>query len=259
MNPLRLRLTQPTLRDGGIEENLAKVLHIIATSADVADLVVFPETCISGFPTPENVGRLAESLDGASISAVRHAARQAGVSVIIGFAEADQGRYFNAALLVDETGRICLHYRKTCLYESDDGVFEAGTRFPVCDWHGIRVGLLICFDIEFPAPACKLARQGADLIVLVDGMMHPDSHVHRQAIPVRAMDHRLFIAMANRVGQGDRYCFSGESHVADPTGKTVALASSENEAVIDIVLDTDQVAQTHAKTRHLTGYLIEGI
>jgi (R)-amidase len=259
VNPLRLRLVQPTLVDGDIRQNLAKILRTIRASEGLADLVVFPETSISGFPTPGNVWHLSEPVDGASINAVRHAAQQAAVSVVIGFAEAHEGHYFNAALLIDEAGRILLHYRKNCLYESDDGVFEAGTRFPVCDWRGIRIGLLICFDIEFPAPICKLARQGAELVVLVDGMMHPDGYVHRQTIPVRARDHRLFIAMANRVGEGSRYGFSGESHVADPSGKTMVLASSEDEALIDTVLDIDQVTQAHVTTRHLTGYLIDGI
>jgi (R)-amidase len=256
MSALRVRLIQQTLVDGDSQGNLAKALLAIAASAGEADLVVFPETHICGFPTPENVARLAERQEGPSISAIRAAARRAGVSVAIGFAEDEQGHYFNSAVLIDDDGEIRLHYRKTCLYDSDRGVFEVGTAFPVCEWHGIRLGLLICFDIEFPGPARQLARQGADLVVLLDGMMHPYGYVHRNAIPVRAMDNQCYVVMANRVGPGDQYRFSGESQVADPFGKTVALACSENEAVIDVTLDIAQARQARTAAAERAGYRI---
>jgi len=256
MNALRVRLIQPTLVDGDNHGNLAKALRAIAASAGQADLVVFPETHICGFPTPENIARLAEPTDGPSITAMRTAAQRAGVSVAIGFAERDKGRYYNAALLIDADGEVRLHYRKTCLYDSDRGVFEPGAAFPTCEWRGIRLGLLICFDIEFPGPARQLARQGADLIVLLDGMMHPYGYMHRNAIPVRAMDNQCYIAMANRVGAGDQYRFSGESHVADPFGKTVALAGTGHETHIDVTLDIAEAARARAAAAERVGYRI---
>jgi (R)-amidase len=92
----------------------------------------------------------------------------------------------------------------------------------------------------------QLARQGADLIVLLDGMMHPYGYMHRNAIPVRAMDNQCYIAMANRVGPGDQYRFSGESHVADPFGKTITLADTSNETAIDVTLDIAQAEHARA-------------
>jgi (R)-amidase len=246
MSALRLRLIQPALADGDIPGNLAKALRAIAASAGQADLVVFPETHICGFPTPQNIAQLAERVDGPSILAIRTAAQRAGVSVAIGFAENDEGRYFNAAVLIDANGEVRLHYRKNYLYDSDHGVFEPGSTFPVCEWRDIRIGLLICFDIEFPGPVRQLARQGADLIVLLDGMMHPYGYMHRNAIPVRAMDNQCYIAMANRVGPGDQYRFSGESHVADPFGKTITLADTSNETAIDVTLDIAQAEHARA-------------
>lgn len=258
MKAPRIRLIQLTLVDGDVAANLAKVVDMIAASAGKADLVVFPETCPCGFPTPHTVQRLAEPLDGPSISAIRTAACNAGISVAIGFAEVDAGRYFNSAVLIDADGSLLLHYRKSCLYDSDKGVFEAGTAFPICEWHGIRVGLLICFDIEFPAPAHKLARHGAELIVLVDGLMRPYGHMHRHAVPVRALDNQVFIVMVNRVGNGEHYQFSGESHAADPFGEVLALASDEHEAVLDVVLDMTQVERARALARSLPGYDMDG-
>ena len=85
------------------------------------------------------MARLAEPLDGPSLSALRDAARQAGVSVAIGLAERDGERFYNTAVLIDHEGGLLLSYRKTHLYESDLGVFKPGAEFPVCRWNGIRV------------------------------------------------------------------------------------------------------------------------
>lgn len=249
MTEHRIRIIQPRLRDGDIAGNLAMTLKTIRASAGQADLLVFPETCISGFPRPDNVAQLAEPLDGPSATALREAARQAGVAVAIGLAEADQGRRFNAGLLIDADGQVLLHYRKTMLYDSDQGVFEAGERWPTCEWRGLRLGMLICFDIEFAAPARALGAQGVDLIVLMDGMMHPHGHIHRHAVPVRAMDNQCYIAMANLVGPGDSYAFSGGSQFADPFGQTLARIAGDAEGLLDVRLDPLAPGRARAQYR----------
>ncbi|MFM0658659.1 carbon-nitrogen hydrolase family protein [Paraburkholderia sediminicola] len=251
MKSPRIRLIQSAVVDGDVAGNLDKALKTIAACADEVDLVVFSETFIPGFPTPENVSRLAEPMDGPSISAVRKAAKNAGLSVAIGFAEVDDGRFFNTGVLIDANGEILHRYRKSHLYASDEGVFEPGIEFPVCDWHGIRLGMLICFDIEFPETARMLAHHGAELIVVLDGMMKPYGHVHRAVIPVRAMENQLYMVMANRVGVGDQYTFSGESHVASPFGQTVSIAGSDDEAVVNVTLDMDDVRHAREEFRYV--------
>ncbi|SAL72327.1 nitrilase/cyanide hydratase and apolipoprotein N-acyltransferase [Caballeronia choica] len=251
MTAPRIRLIQSTLVDGDIGRNLDCALQTIAAARGETDLVVFSETYVSGFPTPANVARLAEPLDGPSISAVRAAAKEAGVSVVIGFAENDGGRFYNTAVLIDESGAVLLKYRKTHLYESDEGVFERGDAFPVCDWHGVRVGLLICFDLEFPETARMLARNGAELIVIADGMMNPYGHVHRRMIPVRAMENQVAVVMANRVGEGERYTFCGQSQAVDPDGERIAIADAAREDVLDVTLDLEAVARAREAFRYV--------
>ena len=237
MKSPRIRLYQSTCRDGDLAFNTQRALHAIAESAGKTDLLVFPETYLQGFPTVENIGELAIAIYGAVISSLVHAVRQAGISIVIGFAEVDDGRFYNTALLIDEGGEICLRYRKSHLYLSDQGVFEPGHEFPVCEWHGIRVGILICFDIEFPEVARTLALKGADLILVPDGNMDFSASVHRQMIPVRALENQLHIVMVNRVGQGGSYAFGGESQAADPFGVCLAIASPDDDEVLDVVLD----------------------
>jgi (R)-amidase len=245
-----IRLFQASCRDGDTAFNLDKALSAIAASAGHTDLLVFPETFIHGFPTPDNVAQLAEAVDGPSIAAIQAAARQANVSVAIGFAEAEHGRFFNSALLINTNGEVLLHYRKSHLYLSDQGVFERGGEFPVCEWNGLQLGLLICFDIEFPEAARALARNGAELLVVLDGNMQPYGHVHRQMLPVRAMENQLAIVMCNRVGASEHYTFCGESHVADPFGRSLLVAGSEEE-IIDVTLNLSQVRAARQEYHYL--------
>ena len=250
MTSVRIRLVQSVLRDGDVAGNLAKALDIIAAACGNTDLVVFSETYTCGFPTPDDVAQLAEPIDGPTVTAMRNAAREAHVAVVFGFAERDgdsgSARFFNTALLIDETGLVQMRYRKTHLYESDAGVFEPGDAYPVCEWRGVKVGLLICFDLEFPETARALARAGAELIVIPDGMMNPYGAVHARAIPVRAQENQVYVVMANRVGAGDRYTFSGGSVAAAPDGARIAMASDTDEACVDVALDLQAVAEARA-------------
>lgn len=241
---IKAELAQLALVDGDVGYNTSKVLTAIRR-ADVAGgtrLIVFPETTLSGFPTRENVAAVAQPIDGPALSAVCDAARRTGVAVAVGLAERDGERFYNTTVLIDAEGRILLRYRKTHLWASDVGVFTAGDRFEVCAWNGLTVGLLICYDIEFPETGRALARLGAELLIVTNGNMHPYGPVHRRAIAARAMENQVFLAMANRCGSGDQQLhFHGQSALIDPFGETVASAEEE-ETQLAVQLDLTRLA-----------------
>ena len=246
-------MVQLRLEDGNIEHNTAKVISSIAQT-DVAggtQLIVFPETTLSGFPTPENVAAVAQPVDGPAVTAVRDAARSAGVSVVVGFAERDAAQFFNTSLLIDETGEILLRYRKTHLWATDVGVFAAGDRFETRRWQGIEVGLLICYDIEFPETARAVASLGAGLLIVTDGNMDPYGPVHRRAIVARAMENQMFAVLTNRCGSGaEAMSFPGESALVDPFGEVVAAAGAEEQR-LTARIDLDRLDASRARYRYL--------
>lgn len=148
---MKVELAQLAGRDQDTAYNLERALAAIAACAADTPLIVFPETHLMGFPTADTVAQIAEPVDGPTVSTVLAAARQRNIGVVIGMAENDNGRFYNTTLLITPEG-IALKYRKTHLWASDRGVFEAGDRYATCEWNGVRVGLLICYDIEFPSP-----------------------------------------------------------------------------------------------------------
>ena len=236
---MQVELAQLALVDGDVAHNTRKVIDTIRR-VDVAGgtkLVVFPETTLSGFPTRDNVADVAQTLDGPALSAVRDAARQKGVAVAVGLAERDGGRFYNSTVLVDDQGDLVLRYRKTHLWASDVGVFTPGDRFVTCPWNGLTVGLLICYDIEFPETARAIGALDADLLIVTNGNMDPFGPVHRRAIAARAMENQMFALMVNRCGSGDDdLTFAGQSALVDPFGES-RLELGRDEAVVQTSLD----------------------
>jgi (R)-amidase len=250
---MQAELAQLALVDGDVAHNTRKVIETIGR-ADVAGgtkLIVFPEATLSGFPTRENVADVAQSLDSPALTSVRDAARRAGVSVAVGLAEREGARFYNTTVLVDDKGEIALRYRKTHLWASDVGVFTPGDRFETCLWNGLTVGLLICYDIEFPETARAVAALDADLLVVTNGNMDPFGPVHRRAITARAMENQMFALMVNRCGTGDdNLTFPGESALVDPFGEIVAAAGAQ-ETLLGVDIDFKRLEASREHYRYL--------
>ena len=251
---LQLELAQIPIVDGAVGvggANVQRVLQTIGQRTPGTDLIVFPETTLSGFPTRDTIADVAEPIDGPSLTAVRNAAREARVAVAVGLAERDGSRFFNTTLLVDERGEIALRYRKTHLWASDVGVFEPGDRYEVCSFKGLTVGILVCYDIEFPETARAVASLGADLLIVTNGNMDPFGPVHRRAIVARAMENQMFAALVNRIGSGDdNLTFPGESALIDPLGDVVCDAGHE-ETVLRATLDPARLEAAREHYRYL--------
>lgn len=238
---MKVELVQLAGRDGDTAYNLERTLAAIHACPAGTDLVVFPETQLMGFPTEANLAQVAEPLDGPSMRAVQQAAKARDVGVVLGMAEAaDDGRFYNTTLLVTADG-IALKYRKTHLWASDRDLFSPGDRYATTLFKGVRVGLLICFDIEFPESARALGQLGVELILVTNGNMDPYGPTHRTAICARAMENQAFAVMVNRVGEGDGgLVFAGGSAVVDPYGQVLCEAGRE-ECRLGMTLDLKQL------------------
>ena len=224
---MKLELVQMAGHDGDTAYNLQLILEAIAACQADSDILVFPESLITGFPSPHNIASLAEPLHGPSLRAIQQAARERDIAVVVGLTEEDQGRYYNTSVLVTPEG-IALSYRKTHLWVGEGELVQAGDRYTTVQWRGVRIGLLICYDCEFPESARALAELGAELLLITDGNMQPYGPVHRTAVMARAQENQVFAAMVNRVGPGiDDLTFAGGSLVADPFGQVLFEAGQE--------------------------------
>lgn len=247
---MKVEFAQLAGRDNDTAYNLERALAAIAACAADTQLIVFPETHLTGFPSAETVAEVAEPLDGPTLQAVIQAARAHDIAVVIGMIESDGGQFYNTTVLITPEG-IALRYRKTHLWPLERGVVNPGDRYATCLWKGVRVGLLICYDIEFPETARALGQLGAQLLLVTNGNMDPYGPTHRTAIMARAQENQAFALMVNRVEEGDGdLMFAGGSALVDPFGSLLFEAGRE-EGQFTVELDLDQLAAARKDYRYL--------
>lgn len=245
---LRVAAVQHAPRYLDVAGNLDRVEALLR---DVeADLIVLPELFASGyfFHDAAALARVAEAEDGPVHARVRTWARSKDAVIAFGFAERSNVHFFNSARAIGPTGEVLLHYRKNHLFFEEKRWFEPGDRgFPVSSPVALpaggsyRFGLMICFDWYFPEAARALALGGADVIA------HPSNLVRKdcpRAMPIRALENRVFTVTTNRVGEDRRgeevLQFIGQSLICSPEGEVLAAAGRSEEAVVQAAIDSAQ-------------------
>lgn len=226
---LEIAVYQGPGRSGDVAGNL-EVLRAQAARAagDGARLLVLPELFLTGYNIGDAAGELAEPADGPSARAAAEIAREAGLALIYGYAERDGAAVYNAALLVDRDGRRLANCRKLHLYGGEEQrLFRPGQRLVTAALDGFPLGLLICYDVEFPEAVRALALAGAQLVAVPTAAFHPYAAVPRRMVPVRAQENGIFVAYANRTGREGELVYLGDSSIVGPDGHALAAAGDE--------------------------------
>jgi len=250
---MRIALAQFTA-DTVPARNLQLVLEQIpAAAAAGAQLVVFPEAMICSFARPR--AEAAEPLDGPWASAVRAAAKDAGITVIIGTFTPGTGSKVRNTLLVTGPG-IEAHYDKIHLFDAygyrESDQIEPGDQVVTVAIGGVTVGVATCYDIRFPELFKVLAAQGAELIVVPASWAPGQGKVDQwRALAIaRALDTTSLVVAVGQAlpaaddsGAGVRKPTGvGHSIVAGPLGERLLELGEEPELrVID--LDLEAVAR----------------
>ena len=146
-----------------------------AVAASGADLVVTAEMSTTGYHIGARTHELAEPADGPTAARMSALAGETGVALAYGYPEADGGDVYNSVQLIDASGQRRANYRKTHLFgDLDKAWFTPGDEPVVqADVAGVRVGLLICYDVEFPELVRAHALAGTELLVVPDRADEP--------------------------------------------------------------------------------------
>lgn len=173
-----------------------------------ADILLLPECFITGYELPiENKDALTD--DSEFIKTLCSAARKLHIGVVATALTQGRTKPQNSAFVIDKDGKILMKYSKvhTCDF-ADEKCLESGNEFKVCDFHGIKIGVMICYDREYPESARVLMLKGAEIILVPNdcGAMRP----RVQALSTRAYENMTGIVMANPNGenQGNSCAFS---------------------------------------------------
>lgn len=237
MTDMKLALLQCEPRPCDVPANLQRLNQAAAEAgATGAHLLVTPEMFLTGYNIGASQSRqLAEAADGPRAQAVAAIARQHGIAIVFGHPEHNAaGQIFNTALCIDAQGRSLASYRKTHLFgELDRSMFSPGKgNEPLFELHGWQLGLLICFDVEFPENTRRLALQGADLIVVPTANMASFDFVAQHLVPTRAYENQMYVAYANFCGREGDLAYGGLSCVAAPDGVGLVQAGRGSELLL---------------------------
>lgn len=224
----------------------------LEAAAAGARLLITPEAFTSGYNVP-GVAEAAQPADGPWHDAVAATAREAGIAVLYGFPERDGERVYNSAALIDpESSAQSAKHRKVHLYgDIDLATYTPGdTLAALTELDGVRIGILICYDVEFPESVRAMALAGADLVAVPTALMRPYEVVARTLVPARAYENQVYVAYANRSGSEGDLDYCGESCVVGPDGADLARAGSGDELLL-AEIDPAGLALSRADNTHL--------
>jgi len=240
--------------------NLQRLERQVAIArAQGAELLVCPEMFLSGYDIGVDAARrLAEAADGPSAQALSEIARRHGIALAYGYPErGPNGSVYNAAQLIGADGSALGRCRKTCLYgDLDRSMFVPGDGSePLGSLNGWRIGLCICYDIEFPETARRLALAGADFIVVPTANMEAFDIVTRVLVPARAVENQVFVAYANYCGSEGSLRYGGLSCVVAPDGEAPVVAERD-EALLLAELSSERLAASRRKYTYLSDHAV---
>jgi len=248
MASIRIAMAQFDFPVGAVAGNTDRIIDLIEQARDDhgADLVVFPELAVSGYP-PEDLLLRPGFLRDCEQAMQRIAAACRGITAVVGWPQPAGPVVYNAASVLRD-GRVDITYRKREL--PNYAVFDERRYFDVdpdggsCvfEVNGVPVGVLICEDLWFAEPLADTVAQGAQLVVVPNASPYErGKHAQRDAVlAARTRDSGAAIAYLNVVGGQDAVVFDGASVVADGDGTVHPAAAAFTEQWLVVEFDSEQ-------------------
>lgn len=263
MQKLKIALVQALAATPNPEKNAESAVRWIEEAkAGGADLVLFPECFLNAYTFPSCCDDLrpieeiesdpefvhwkdaAIEDDSPFLETVREAARKHSVGVVMTAFSKGKSLPRNTAYLIGRDGALLLKYSKvhTCDFDNEQYI-ESGDGFSVCDFDGVKIGLMICYDREYPESARELMLQGAELILIPNDCFDQKPFRLRE-LSVEAMQNMVGIAMANPPYQNE--AGGGCSCAYSPIcwfreDNAILIADEKTEGIFFAEFDMDEI------------------
>lgn len=226
-----------------IEQNL------INSAEQETDLLLVPEASLTGYNISiQEAQSIATERDSQTTEKIQTICRKHSTALAYGFIEREGNDLYNTVQVIDSNGEQLTHYRKTHLWgDLDRTLFKAGNQFSeLIEVQGWKIGLLICYDIEFPECARHYAIGGCELLLTPTALMSPWTYVAEQVAPVRAAENQMYVAYANYCGFENQIEYVGRSCIVAPTGQDLARAHTQT-TLLSARLSKEAIENTRSK------------
>ncbi len=251
---VKVSLVQMKSEQGKSSINLERGIEFIREAADNgAEIICLPELFYGGYHLDSReMQEVAEPSDGPFVQSLSKLCKELGVYVIAGYAESVNilGRMYNSAIFIDNKGEVIGNMRKVYAWGDEKLKFREGNEFPVFDTPLGKIGIMICYDAEFPEPARIMALKGAELVFVPAVWSIPAERRWHVDLTGNALFNLMFMAGCNPVGDGA----CGQSQVVGPDGEVRAIASATEEEIIYCDVDLNEVVATRSRIPYLNDF-----
>ncbi len=247
---LKIALAQTNFLVGDIAANVDNIVQVAIHARDElgAELIVFPELTITGYPAEDLLLR-ADFITAANNALYQLADRVAGIALVIGFPERDGDKIYNSAAVLHQ-GAILACYRKRALPNygvfDEQRYFTAGSQPCVFEFNGTFIGLTICEDVWRPGIIEDNKQAGAELLLTLNASPFNSGKIHqREAVicsQVKAT--QIPLVYVNQIGGQDELIFDGASFVVAANGDIVFRAAEFKEQISVVEFDGNQPVKT---------------
>jgi deaminated glutathione amidase len=232
-----------------VKGNLAKAAEWVERCVDGtgAELVVLPESATTGFTPgvgPEELWDLVSAVPGPVTEPLQEVAGRLGVHVVVGTYErgVERGVVHNASVLLDRSGEVAGVYRKTHPFctemRSRGGWVTPGDEVSVVETDLGRIGMIICFDGDYPELSRITAVRGAEVLVRPSALLR-SADIWELTNRARAYDNHVYVVGANATGADPAgVLYFGNSMIVTPVAEVVARAST-HECWVSARLDPE--------------------
>lgn len=239
---------------GDTKYNLDKATQLIEEASKMkVDIVCLPELFYSGYHlTKEEFLSVAEKQDGKMFQELSKVAKDKDVYIIGSYPEKIDipGVIYNSSLMIDNEGKLVGNMRKVYLWGEERLKFREGRKFPVFDTPFGKIGMLICYDAEFPEPPRIMALKGAEIIFVPSVWSKVARHRWDIDLSASALYNGLFTVGVNTIDDGA----CGSSKIVSPRGDIIIQGTVEKEETIYADVNLDQIIKTRAKIPYMQDF-----
>lgn len=264
MTTLTLTLAQLNPTVGDIAGNIEKIKSVYTQHKDTADLIVYSEMIVSGYPTDDLV--LKPFFIDRVMQAIEQLAKEVdgtGAGLLVSAPWRDQGKVYNTALLLHDGKIIAKRFKH---HLPNYGVFDEMRVFAKGDlpkpvtFKGAKLGILTCEDMWFPDVVDYLKQNGAEILLVPNGSPYEldKTHIRLEQARARITESGLPLIYVNQVGGQDELVFDGASFALDHTGKLCIQMPSHEEYVTSTIWEQDNNRIWNCKSFEAPQTLYEG-
>jgi len=233
---MKIAILQMNSLAGDVLANIRKIESAaIEATKNEAKILICPELALTGYGAGDALHQHANAATNKGLQSICDISKQNNIAIITGYSEKTASGFANSACFIAD-GKLESNYRKCQLWADYEArYFEAAPPSAIItDYRGLRIGMLICYDVEFPERVRLLAMKGVDLIAVPTATAHgyAASFIAEKMISVRAFENQTFIAYANHNGSDGRFHYAGLSCVAAPDGRLMVQAKANEDALI---------------------------